>query len=197
MYICRKFTINNSIVMKKTSIKALICLLTGSVLYSSCIGSFSLFNQYAEWQRTMSDNKYVNAVVGFVLMPFVVPVCLLADTLVLNSIEFWSGENPVASNVGKTQKVMGTDGRYYAVKTLKNGYEVKSPDGEVSYFFYNKENDAWSLEQNGVQVELFRFNGDGTITTTIKGKQLTVTPDEAGLYQVRMAATDGHFFALR
>ena len=178
MYICRKFTINNSIVMKKTSIKALICLLTGSVLYSSCIGSFSLFNQYAEWQRTMSDNKYV-------------------DTLVLNSIEFWSGENPVASNVGKTQKVMGTDGRYYAVKTLKNGYEVKSPDGEVSYFFYNKENDAWSLEQNGVQVELFRFNGDGTITTTIKGKQLTVTPDEAGLYQVRMAATDGHFFALR
>lgn len=100
MYICRKFTINNSIVMKKTSIKALICLLTGSVLYSSCIGSFSLFNQYAEWQRTMSDNKYVNAVVGFVLMPFVVPVCLLADTLVLNSIEFWSGENPCGLQCG-------------------------------------------------------------------------------------------------
>ena len=29
------------------------------------------------------------------------------------------------------------------------------------------------------------------------GQQLTVTPDEAGLYQVRMAMGDGHFFAMR
>ena len=31
-------------------------------MFSSCIGSFSLFNQYAEWQREMSDNKYINAI---------------------------------------------------------------------------------------------------------------------------------------
>ena len=182
--------------MKKLSIKVSALLLAGSMMYTSCIGSFSLFNSYAEWQRNMSGSKFVNAVVGFVLMPIVGSVCLFVDSVVLNSIEFWSGSNPVASNVGKTQQVMGSDGRYYAVKTLKNGYEVTAPTGEVSLFIYDKKTDAWSLTQQGVTRELFRFNADGTITTTVGEKQLTVSPDQAGLYQVRMAATDGSFFAM-
>jgi hypothetical protein len=181
--------------MKKFSFKVAAYLLAGTVLYSSCIGSFSLFNSYAKWQANMSDSKILNAVVGFVLMPIVGGVCLLADWVVLNTIEFWSGENPMASNVGKTQQVLGSDGRYYAVTILKNGYEVKAPTGEVSYFLYDKKQDSWSLMQNGETRELFRFNADGTITTTVNDKKLTVTPDQAGLNQVRMAAADGRFFA--
>jgi len=183
--------------MKKLNFQLSALLLAGSVLCTSCVGSFSLFNSYAHWQRNMSGNKFVNAVVGFVLMPIVGSVCLVVDSLVLNTIEFWSGENPVKSDVGKTRQVMGSDGRYYAVKTLKNGYEVTSPTGEVSLFIYDRQSDSWSLTQQGVTRELFRFNADGTITTVVNGKQLTVTPDQAGLYQVRQTATDGHFFALR
>ena len=182
--------------MKKISFKVSALLLAGSMVYSSCIGSFSLFNNYADWQCHMSGNKFVNAVVGFVLMPIVGSVCLFVDSVVLNTIEFWSGDNPVASNAGKTQQVMGSDGRYYAVKTLKDGYEVTAPTGEVSVFKYDKQTDSWSLTQQGVTRELFRFNADGTITTTVAEKQLTVTPDQAGVYQVRMAATDGNFFAM-
>ena len=75
---------------------------------------------------------------------------------------------------------------------------MKAPTGEISYFTHDEKNDSWSLTQNGQTRELFRFNQDGTITTLLKdGQQLTVTPDEAGLYQVRMAMGDGHFFAMR
>ena len=185
--------------MKKMNLKVVACLLTGTLMYSSCIGSYNLFNNYAKWQRTMTSNKYVNAIVGFILTPIVGSVCLFVDSVVLNTVEFWSGENPVhQANVGKTQQVMGSDGRYYAVKTLKNGYEVKSPTGELSYFKYDKKMNAWSLEQNGKSRELFRYNADGTLTTVLdNGQQLTVSPDEAGLYQVRMATGDGRFFALR
>lgn len=182
--------------MKKISFKVAAFLLAGSVLCSSCIGSFSLFNSYAKWQKDMTDNKFVNAVVGFVLLPIVGGICLTVDWLVLNSIEFWTGNNPVSANIGKTQNVLGSDGRYYAVTTLKDGYEVKSPTGEVSYFKYDKEQNIWSFTQNGVTRELFRFNADGTITTTVNNQQLTVSPDQAGLYQVRMAATGGNFFAM-
>ena len=120
--------------MKKLNLKVAVILLAGSCLYSSCIGSFSLFNKYAAWQRDMTDNKFVNAIVGFLLMPIAGTISLAVDWLVLNTIEFWSGDNPMASNVGKTQKVMGQDGRIYAVKTLKNGYEVTAPDGIVTLF---------------------------------------------------------------
>jgi len=170
----------------------------GSLLYSSCIGSFSLFNSYAKWQRHMTDNKFVNAIVGFILMPIVSPVCLFIDAVVLNTIEFWTGDNPMHASIGKTRQVMGSDGRYYAVTTLKDGYEIKAPTGELSYFKYDKQQNIWSLEQNGKKTELFRFNQDGTITTLAdKDMQMTVTPDEAGLYQLRTAVGGGHFFAMQ
>lgn len=184
--------------MKKTNVKIVACLLIGSMFYSSCIGSFSLFNSYAKWQRHMTDNKYVNAIVGFILMPIVGGVCLFVDSLVLNTIEFWTGDNPMHASIGKTKQVMGSDGRYYAVTTLKDGYEIKAPTGELSYFKYDKQQNIWSLEQNGKTTELFRFNQDGTITTLAdKDMQLTVKPDEAGLYQVRTAVNGGYFFAMR
>lgn len=184
--------------MKKVNVKVAACLLAGALLYSSCIGSFSLFNSYAKWQCNMTNSKFVNAIVGFVLMPIVGSVTWIIDWVVLNTIEFWSGTNPMQANIGKTQQVLGGDGRYYAVTTTKNGYEVKAPSGEVSYFTYDKKTDAWTLTQNGETRELFRFNQDGTITTVVaNGEQLTVTPDEAGLWKVRTAMGGGYFFAMR
>lgn len=172
--------------------------MAGALLYSSCIGSFSLFNSYAKWQCNMTNSKFVNAIVGFVLMPIVGSVTTFIDWVVLNTIEFWSGTNPMQANIGKTQQVLGGDGLYYAVTTTKNGYEVKAPSGEVSYFTYDKKTDAWTLTQNGETRELFRFNQDGTITTVVaNGEQLTVTPDEAGLWKVRTAMGGGYFFAMR
>lgn len=183
--------------MKKMNLKVVAFLLMGSLLSSSCIGSYSLFNKYAKWQCNMTSNKFVNAIVGFILMPIVGSVCLFVDSVVLNTIEFWSGSNPVSANVGKTQQVLGSDGVLYAVTTLKNGYEVKAPSGEVSYFIYDEKQDTWSLQQNGVTRELFRWNEDGTITTLLSdGQLLTVTADEAGMDQVKAAVNDGRYFAL-
>ena len=115
---------------------------------SSCIGSFTLFNKFAKWETQMTSNKYVNAIVGFIITPFVGSVCLLGDALLFNTIEFWSGSNPIA-DIGKTRTIMGQDGRYYAVTTLKDGYEIKAPTGEVTNLKYNKKNNSWTMEQNG------------------------------------------------
>ena len=184
--------------MKKISLKVAVCLLAGSFLFSSCfVGQYGLWNKYINWQNHMTSNKFVNAIVGFILVPIVGGICQLADILVLNTIEFWSGSNPVQANIGKTQQVMGQDGRYYAVTTLKDGYEVKAPTGEITYFHHNAENDSWSMEQNGITKELFRFNADGkTIRTEINNQTKDLTLDEAGVYQARMMANDGSFFAM-
>ena len=144
----------------------------------------------------MSSSKFLNAVVAFVIAPLVGTICLLVDTLVLNTIEFWSGSNPVQANVGKTKNVIGEDGRVYAVTTLKDGYDVKSPTGEMTYFRHHAENDSWTMEQNGVVTELFRFNKDKTIKATINGQTKDLSMDEAGVYQARMMANDGTFFAM-
>ena len=175
-----------------------VLALSGTMMFQSCIGSYALFNKLVHWETRATNSKYVNAILGFIITPIAGPVCLLIDALVLNSVEFWSGENPIASNVGKTQQVMGQDGLIYAVKTLKNGYEITKPDGQVVTFTYNKKQKTWYMETEGQQTQLFSFNADGTITANITPeKTITVTPDEQGLFKARMEAGNGHFFAFR
>lgn len=172
-------------------------LMAVMLLSSSCVGSFSLFNKLASWNKQATDNKFLNELLFIVISP-AYAVVSMADALVLNSIEFWSGSNPVASNIGKTKQVMGQDGNYYAVKTLKDGYEITRPDGEMLKFVYNETDDSWSQIENGKCTEIFRFNGDGTVKATLPdGNQMDVSLNEAGLYQVRMAVNGGTYWALR
>lgn len=184
--------------MKKISMKVTVCFMAASLLFSSCfVGKYALWNKYINWQNHMTSSKFVNAIVGFILVPIVGSICQLVDILVLNTIEFWSGSNPVQANIGKTKNVIGEDGRVYAVTTLKDGYDVKSPTGEMTYLRHHAENDSWTIEQNGVSQELFRYNADGkTIRTTINGQTKDLSMDEAGVYQARMMANDGTFFAM-
>ena len=182
--------------MKKISLSAACVLLAGSFLCSSCIGSFSLFNKYEKWQCNMTSNKYVNGIVGLILQPIVGGVCLFVDAVVLNTIEFWTGSNPMAVN--NVQTVKGQDGRYYAVKTLKNGYEVKAPNGEITLFIHDSKTESWSISQNGVTKEIIRFNADGTIQASLQnGEKLTVSNDQAGMQKVREAVYNDNCFALR
>ena len=180
--------------MKKISLKLAVVLLAGSFLCTSCIGSFGLFNKYEKWQCNMTSNKFVNGIVGLILQPIVGGVCLTVDALVLNTIEFWTGNSPVTAS--NTQQVKGQDGRYYAVKTTKKGYEIKAPTGEVTLLMFDEKENSWSVSQNGIVREIIRVNADGTIQATLQnGEKLTVSPDEAGLQQVREAVQEERMFA--
>ena len=184
--------------MKKISLKVAACLLAGTFLFSSCfVGQYGLWNKYINWQNHMTSSKFVNAIVGFFLVPIVGGVCTLVDVLVLNTIEFWSGSNPVASNIGKTQQVMGKDGRYYAVKTLIDGYEITTPEGQLIKFVYDQENDAWLQVQNGETKEMFRFNQDGTIKVNTPQGPMDVALNQDGLNQVQMAMNGCNYWACR
>lgn len=181
--------------MKKKLINVSIALALGAITLNSCIGSFGLFNSVLSWNKGLSSNKFVNELV-FVLISPAYAVCGVADLLVLNSIEFWTGEKIIAK-VGETKEIMGKDGRMYAVKTLKNGYEIKDADGNKSRLIYNKKDKSWSYENNDTIQKLFNFNEDGTIQAYLpNGKTMNIQANEVGLYQVQMAMNDGFYYAM-
>lgn len=182
--------------MKKKNLRVSTLLLAATLLTTSCIGSFGLFNKLLSWNKTATDSKFLNEIIFLILSP-AYAICGTADVVVLNTIEFWTGDNPMA-NVGKTKQVMGQDGKYYAVKTLQDGYEITSPEGQTTKFIYDKSLNAWSQVVAGKQTELFRINEDGTVRVTLpEGKQMNVAMNEAGLYQVRMAVNGGTYWAMR
>ncbi|MDE6403728.1 MAG: DUF3332 domain-containing protein, partial [Muribaculaceae bacterium] len=127
--------------MKKKYLSvALVLTIAMSTVCSSCIGSFTLTNKLLSWNNTI-DSKIVNALIfGALWIVPVYEVSAIADVLVLNSIEFWSGENPVAS----TRKVVeGRNGRYL-VESDSNGYTITSEDGsEVVRLDFDRDSQTW------------------------------------------------------
>ena len=175
-------------------VNAVIAVSLGTMTLSSCIGSFGLTNTVFDWNKRATDNKFVNELIFIIISP-AYAVCSVADLFVLNTIEFWTGEKVVAE-VGKTKDVMGKDGRMYAIKTLKNGYEITDPEGEKSYFVFNKKKKSWSYSKDGDIRELFSFNEDGSIQACLpNGEKINVPANENGLFQVRMAMNDGFYYA--
>ena len=175
--------------MKRGKLSLVAVVLSGSLLFSSCVGSFSLFNRLSSWNQSVG-NKFVNELVflAFNIIP-VYGVAYVADALVINSIEFWSGSNPMA-NVGDVKKVKGENGNYM-VKTLENGYASMD-------LIYNKEANTWNVVANGESTELIKMNNDGTADLFLpNGEKMNVTLDAQGMMAARQATTSNLMFAAR
>lgn len=184
--------------MKKLNLKmAATLMVCGAFLCSSCIGSFGLHSKLTEWNKGVG-NKFVNELVflAFNIIP-VYSVCYLADVLVINSIEFWSGNNPMAS-VGDVKKVKGENGNYF-VETLENGYSI-TKEGETASMelVYDKDLNTWNVVADGVSTELLQLNNDGTAQITLpNGEDMTVTLDAQGIANARQATMIGTYYAAR
>ncbi len=179
---------------KRFSVMAMSALLSGTILFSSCIGSFSLFNKLLSWNNTVGD-KFINELVfiAFCIVP-VYEIAWLADVVVLNSIEFWTGNNPVAEG---TVKKVSDDNGTFTITAEKDGYRVeKEGTDEVVDFRYNQENKTWSLETNGETIPLFQFTGEKEVVMFLPdGKSMPVTLDQAGVLAFKQAATHIYFAA--
>ena len=124
--------------MKKASFLTLAAL-TLAVSTVGCVGKnngFALFNKIYDWNLTASDNEWVNEIIflGLCIIP-VYPICLFADTIVFNSIDFWTGENPIVgvdSNTGKHYAIVpnGVSLRPAAIEGTDIDYPVVRTPGD-------------------------------------------------------------------
>ena len=175
---------------------ALVCALAGSLVLPSCIGSFSLTNKLLSWNNRIS-NKFVNELVfiAFWIVP-VYEVSGLADLLVLNSIEFWSGTSPVAK--GKSM-IDGQDGKYL-VDCDGKGYTIKSMnDGSEVRLNFDDEDRSWNLVgASGEEYKLMTFIDDTHVKMPVGGDQYRVFElSEEGLYAYQSTVLGNSALAAR
>jgi hypothetical protein len=176
--------------MKKKYLSvALVLTLCGSMLTTSCVGNFALSNKILAWNKTVG-NKFVNELVFFAF--WVVPVyeiSLFADVVVFNSIEFWSGNNPIAAG---TKVIDGQDGRYI-VKCDKKGYTITSEnDKSVVRLDFDEADRSWSVKVNeGESYKLMTFVDDNHVKMiTPDGSMRVVELSQAGVYAYQQIATN-------
>ena len=77
--------------------KAISGLLAITILMAGCTGPFALTKKVHKWQRDF-DGKWVEELVflGCVIIP-VYGLTMLGDGIIFNSVEFWTGDNPIDS----------------------------------------------------------------------------------------------------
>jgi uncharacterized protein DUF3332 len=76
--------------------KALVAAVLSLGLFSSCLGPNKLWNKLHDWNMQATENRWANE--GIFVLCTVIPVygvSYLIDIIVLNSIEWWSGSNPM------------------------------------------------------------------------------------------------------
>jgi len=113
--------------MKKRLIA--LFLAVAMLVMTGCYGSNALFNKVHKWNGTLGD-KWVNSCVHFVFLVLnVYSITMFVDILVLNTVEFWTGSNPLAS--GDTYYEKDAQGnQVMAVKNQDGTLDVQVIDAQ-------------------------------------------------------------------
>ncbi len=77
--------------MKKT----LVTLCAAALLSTSCLGPCNAFQSTMSWNSRATEDKYLNELI-FLPACFVHGLALTGDFVVFNSLEFWTGKNPIS-----------------------------------------------------------------------------------------------------
>ncbi len=134
--------------------KGLIALgLAAAFTFTACYGSYGLTTKLYKWNGTLG-NKWLNSCVHFLMWIIpVYPICAgLIDGLVLNTVEFWSGSNPVAS--GDTYYEKDAQGNQVAA--------VKNADGSLSMEITDAQGNKANLklERDADVIRALNANGE-------------------------------------
>lgn len=86
---------------------------------AGCFGKFELTRRIYNFNKRVDSDKWVQWLVFLVIS--IIPVYglgLLIDLLFANSVEFWTGSNPVSADAGSSKIVYGPDGEYVKATRL-------------------------------------------------------------------------------
>ena len=169
----------------KKRVKVLALTLSLCVLMSSCIGSFSLTSKLYRWNDNIGD-KFINELVfiGLSIIP-VYEIAVFADAVIFNTIEFWTGNNLIASNnVGDTKVVKNSNGEDVCIESTENGYNISN--GETSFdLVFDETDNSWNVEYDNQVSKLLTIEGDNVQLNMQNGEVVNVTLDEAGVDMAR------------
>lgn len=130
---------------------------------TGCFGSFQLVRKVYQFNREVSPDKWIRELTFLVLV--IIPVYGAAsflDAVIFNSVEFWTGNNPVLAENGATQTIETEDGIATLKRVDADTLEVRlirAEDGREDAFRLTR--DADGLAALGLDGKLLARVGYG------------------------------------
>lgn len=159
---------------------AALMLAGASLLFTNCIGNFNLTKSVLSWNERIGS-KFLNELVfvAFWILP-VYEVTSIADLLILNSIEFWSGKNPTVSE--NTEIIPSDKGNFKVVRDTKGYTIIEENSTRELRLNYDATSQAWSVLTEGREYPFMSFVDDTHVKMiTPQGDFKVVEISEAGV----------------
>jgi hypothetical protein len=125
------------------------CVLAGflPLTTTGCFGGFELTKKVYRFNKGVSPDKWIREIVFLVLV--IVPIyeiASLVDAVVLNSLEFWTGKNPVLAHDGDSQTIQTAQGTATLTRLSASSLDVslRSTTGEEQHFVMTREGDGFA-----------------------------------------------------
>ncbi|MBX3723839.1 MAG: DUF3332 family protein [Turneriella sp.] len=153
--------------MKRTII-SLISLV--SILGTmNCNGGFVATRKIYNWNQGLG-NKWVQSIVMWVMIviPVYPIVLVVGDFLILNTLEFWTGSNPMAMKPGESEtQLVHKDGKEYEITARQNQFEIREvANGKVGdpvYLTFKPEESAWYAQTKGKSTKISEMTETGKV----------------------------------
>ena len=171
--------------MKKLNVFLLACFFfVLSIGQSGCYGPFRLTKNLHEWNGTVGD-KFINSLVffAFIVIP-VYEVAVFIDGVVLNTIEFWTGDNPIAMGENdKDVQIVKRDGNKYRITATKNKFHIEQLQGEnkgdTAELIFDPESSSWNLKDGNKELQkLVQINEAANLIQVYKPNGQILTFDQ-------------------
>ena len=150
---------------------------------TGCFGSFGL--TVGLWNWNSSLGKWPGELV-FLIIGVILPIYGIAafiDVIILNTIEFWTGSNPMAMGPNDMEKqvVVGKDGNTYEIVATQNRFDIRQLDGSnagnVQSLVYNAETSTWSYQDATQSIKLASLSNNGaTVQVYAPNGQVAIVP---------------------
>jgi hypothetical protein len=147
--------------MKRNFIIASLLSLT--LLSSSCLGSFSAFNNLKDWNQDVTDSKFVNNLIfwGLNIIP-VYGLFMFGDLIIFNVLEFWTGSNPIAMADGEVEtQIAVVNDQKVKMTAEKNSFKIEilegEKTGEILEMVYTPDNKTWNAKKGDKLIKLASF----------------------------------------
>jgi hypothetical protein len=164
----RKFAkiLSSGGIMKRTFIALLSAV--AMLFATNCYGGFVVTRKLYNWNGGLG-NKWVKSIVMWVMIIIpVYPIVSLVDLIVLNTLEFWTGSNPMAMKEGDVEiQLVEKDGKQYEITATRNQFAIAEiANGQKKapvYLMYRPEETAWYVKSNGKTTKISEaMNADAT-----------------------------------
>ena len=144
-----------------------------------CYGNMSLTKKVYNFNGSLG-NKYVQSIVNwaFWICP-VYEISMFLDYVLFNTIEFWTGSNPLAMNENeKIIKYAESPNGEYKFEISQNQIIISQPANSTNkediVLTFDPVNNSWFMNSDGVSQQIGYLEGDQLKLVSPSGEELSI-----------------------